>query len=450
VLANVHAMRQLTIDGPEREVRRRLRAYALEVATTRIAGPVQVVVAGDERLASLEEIRLVDDPTGEVAAALAEHDQQIMLDDRLPRLLLCHDGVAPPAIPDELDVLVGLARAGPRENAGWHLDVADIRGWLQLPAGTTVELALPAADPDLIDDELTRLEPDTDPRPAPPAPAATREVEPSSNGHPPPVTVRHVDPAWCEIRLLGPVEVIRNGQVITGDITPLCLQVLAYLATHRSGVTGEQLEDAVWAGRAARAGSQRVRGVLSRLRHALGEGPDGKALIPPRQAGSTAPIQLSDHLGCDLDRAFTHLATARDLNPGQRIGELSAALALIRGEPFEGLPVTWATDIQQRAITQLQDAAVEVAVALREAGDYDQAEDAIHRGLQLCDPAEPLYVEWAHLEAARGHRDQIPRLWQRLRNRYAQDADEAAGWVATPTADTELTFQTLMTPTWKL
>lgn len=113
---------------------------------------------------------------------------------------------------------------------------------------------------------------------------------------------------------------------------------------------------------------------------------------------------------------------------------------------FEGLPVSWATDVQQRAITQLQDTALEVAAALREAGEYDKAEDAIRRGLQLCDPAEPLYIEWAHLEAARGRRDQVPRLWQRLRNRYAQDADETAGWVATPTAETELAFQTFMSP----
>lgn len=72
----------------------------------------------------------------------------------------------------------------------------------------------------------------------------------------------------------------------------------------------------------------------------------------PTSRGHRA-IRLSEHLGCDLDRVFSHLATTGDLNAGQHMSELTAALALVRGEALEGLPVYWATDIQQRHVSRL-------------------------------------------------------------------------------------------------
>ena len=149
-------------------------------------------------------------------------------------------------------------------------------------------------------------------------------------------------------------------------------------------------------------------------------------------------------MGSDLDRALAHLAVARQLSESEQPDELLAALELVRDEPFEDLPVSWATNIQQRAIAQLQDAAAAAAAAYRHHGDDERALYAIEQGLKLCDPAEVLYIEWAHLVAARGRRDQLPRLWQRMRLQYAADADETAGVMATSTADTELVFQTLM------
>jgi hypothetical protein len=47
------------------------------------------------------------------------------------------------------------------------------------------------------------------------------------------------------------------------------------------------------------------------------------------------------------------------------------------------------------------------------------------------------------VEAAHGGRDQIPHLRRQLRARCAAQADDTAGWVATPTLETELAFETL-------
>ena len=458
VLANLGAIGTLHITGPDEPVRRVLRTMSIELATTRTAGPVDVVVVGDDAFVSVEDLRHVEDLAAELDTAIAEGAHGVVLADRLPRLLVCHHGQHTPTLPEHgVDGLVGIVTADPPPAAGWSLEVDDDHtGRLQLPDGGHVELTLPAVQPEVINTELDRLEhlerPDNLPAADPtddhagPAtadlPTAVHPAGTATNGHhptpPPPI-----EPAWCEVRLLGPVEVVRDGAEVSG-LSPLSLQVLLYLATHRDGVTAERLDDAVWAGRIAPPGSQRLRASLTKLRTALGNGPDGQLLLP-RRPNTTSHVRLSSNVGSDLDRAMAHLARARDLpDPLAAADEIAAALALVRGEPFEGLPLSWTSEVNQHAIAQLQDAAITAAETYRDAGRYGPAEEMIHRGLRLCDPCEPLYIQWAHLEAARGRRDQIPHLWRQLRARYDTDADETAGWVVTPTPETELAFETLM------
>jgi DNA-binding SARP family transcriptional activator len=456
VLANLGAIGTLPVTGPDTAVRRVLRTMSIELATTRTAGPVEVVVAGDSAFASVEDLRHGDDLAAELDTAIAEGAHGVVLADRLPRLLVSHAGHRAPDLPDHgVDGLVGVLTAGRPADDGWLLEVDDEQtGRLRLPDGGHVQLTLPALRPEVIDTELDRLDQleRADDAPAsgrPPTPG-DEDVDPppaahpagtSSNGQRPHSSP--IEPAWCEVRLLGPIEVVRDGRPVEG-LSPLTLQVLLYLATHRNGVTAQRLDDAVWAGRLAPPGSQRLRAALTKLREALGNSPDGQPLLP-RRRGATSPVRLSGDVGSDLDRALAHLARARDRpDPLAAADEIAHAVALVRGEPFEGLPLSWTSEVAQHAIAQLQDAAITAAQVYREAGRYDRAEDMIRRGLRLCDPCEPLYIQWAQLEAARGRRDQIPHLLRQLRARYADDADETAGWAATPTPETELAFETLM------
>lgn len=440
LLANLGAMRQLTVQGPAEQARTRLRVFTLEVAASRTAGPVDVTVLGDDLVEGLDQIRQIDDPAEEIAAALREVDDRIILDDRVPRLIVAHDGVPPVEVPDELVPLCGAVTTTPSVTS-WRFDVDGEHGWLHLPDGTREQVTLPDVDPTLV---AQALEPDAVPGAVPDDGEASRESgeraievsEPRDDLQRP-----AIEPAWCEVGLLGPFTVTRGGEVVDG-LTTISRQVLAYLVTHRETSTSK-LEDAVWQGQAARGGGQRVRSALGRLRRQLGEGHDGTALIPSRKAGHEA-IVLNDQIGSDLDRAFRLLATARHLDGLQQAEMLLEALRLVRGEPFEDLPVSWAMDIQQRATVQLQEAAATAAQLLRAADRHDDAEYAIRQGLVLCDPCEPLYIEWARLEHSRGRTDQIPRLWRRLKQRYADDADEIAGLVSSPTSDTELEFMSLM------
>ena len=102
--------------------------------------------------------------------------------------------------------------------------------------------------------------------------------------------------------------------------------------------------------------------------------------------------------------------------------------------------MSWATDIAHRAVARLQDAALDAATGLLAAGRFDDAERAVVQGLKLFDPCEPLYVVWAQIEDARDRRHRIPQLWTRLRQRYADEADETFDIPTTPTAATEQAF----------
>jgi len=443
LLANVAAMGVLGIDGPPAEERRRLRAMSLEVATSRITVPVEVAIAGDDRLASLDRVRHIDHPTDEVDLAMDELEEGVVVDDRTPRLLVCHHDVAPPAIPAELTGMVGAVAKGQDTDGRWVLHVEDAdTGRLQLPDGGTVHLALPGIDPEVIDDELTRLDqtPDVIAGDSE-ADVAAEKVDPTTNGHPAVRPARPTEPAWCEVRLLGPVEVIRDGKPLDG-LPPRALEMLLYLVTHPGGVPKERLDNVMWAGRSAGGGTQRVTSALTKLRGTLGDGPDGKLLVPRRLGDE--PIGLSTHVGCDLDRALAHLDLAEDLPGDLRAREVAAALELVRGEPFEGKAYSWATDIEQRAIVRLQDAAVEAARQLRDAGELDAADRVIEQGLKLLDPNGWLYLERAELERVRGHPEQPPRIFEQYRRKLADDADEIAGTVATPPPEIELAFRELM------
>jgi DNA-binding SARP family transcriptional activator len=517
VYANLGGMRTLSIVGADAPARRaRLTAIALEVATSRIAGPVYVLLIGehpDPR--DIDQLRHADDLNAELAAALAEVDEGIIAEDRVPRLIICHPPADPPHIPETLTGMVATVTTHAAGADGWQLELDGDDAWLHLPDGTRQHLIPPDLDIEIIDAELDRLapqpivrpdaidqtaqhatlparpEPVDEPADSQPDSAATAEtatladaheaaasIDPD-NGSDPVEAAAGPDPTfadverdqalarndrqpvsavavngqqssgptvpWCEVRLLGPVDVHIDGKPHEG-LTEASLQLLAYLVTHRNRATRDRIDDVIWSGRTSANSAQRIRTALTRLRAQLGTGPDGRPLLPNRDRNDTY-VRISEDVGCDLDRAFAHLAAARDLTGQPRCDHQLAALDLVRGEPFENLPVAWTVGLQQRAIIDLQDAAIEAATWLRQQGEHRPAEHAIQQGLALCDPCEPLYLEWARLEADRGRPEQIPRIWRRLQHHYAADADETAAYVATPTPETELAFTALLTRT---
>ena len=435
ILANIAAMGTLVLEGDDWLVRRRLRAFALEVATSRIAVPVEVAAAGDDRLGTLDRVRFIDEPAEEIRLGMEEIAQDIVPDDRTPRLLVCHYDIEPPTVPTDLRGTVGVVAAEPSDGT-WLLELEDEQtGRLHLPGGATVSLTLPDVDPDLVDDELTRL----DAGPEAYEDRTSEVADPITNGHPSVVRSSATEPPWCEVRILGPVEVIANGRRVEG-LTPRLLEVLTYLVTHPGSSKG-RVDAAIWPGDDAPLTSQRVTSALTKIRNILGDGPDGQPLVPRRTGDE--PIELSEHVGCDLDRALAHVDLARDLPAEAQARELAAALELVRGEPFQSRDWSWASDLQQQVLVALQDPALDAARTLREVGDLEAAEAVIAQGRKLLDGNGWLYLEQAEIAKARGHPERARLLYDQYRLALDRDADETAGTVAEPPPEVELAFAQL-------
>lgn len=431
VLANLGALPVLTLQGQPDQVRTRLRAMTLELATSRTAGPIEVTVCDDDQFTDLDQIIVGRGPSGPIDATLADAHAGVIDDDRLPRAVICHNPTGL-QLPAKAGRFCALLTRGDIGEGSWGLRLDSEHGWLHTPGNDEQPLALPDLDPSLIGQALDDLAGDD-------ALTAT----PVESPDPTPRPISTTGAAYCHVAVLGPITVTHDGTPVEG-LTPIARQLLTYLATHRDGVSLERLDATIWPDRPPSRGGQRARTALTRLRRSLGDGPDDQPLLPRRDHADEL-IRLSDHVTTDLDQAFALLANARRQDdPAQALEDRLAALALVRGSPFTDLTVSWSVDIEQRAIAQLQDTAGAAATTLADAGDHDRAAWAIQQGLLLCDPSEPLYVTWAHIEQARGRADRIPQLWRRLCRLYADDADEIAGMITTPTTETELAFTQLM------
>lgn len=466
VLANIGAMRQLAVTGQPAQVRTWLRVAALEVATSNLDGIVNVAVAGDDLL-TLEDLETFESFDQIVEDITAELDRDIIPADRTPRLLVAHNSeVAVDLLKDPHGLTGQLAATD--ERTGWVFRVRDDQATLQLPDGAELCVAMPDVNPQLVVDELDRLDNavsvgpdigsateghpagsgretrDTDVEKLPVSrPNDAKRDTPEDGGEV--VVSMPIAPksAWCEVQLLGPVGATAKGQKVS--LSPQSKQLLVCLATSPNGLTVAQLEDRVWAGQASASGSRRVRQALHRLRTQLGDGPDGQPLLPRRTDGSSSRVRLSHHVGTDWDRATAHLEAARDATPTAAIRHLTAALELIRGPVLDGFTVDWGTRLEQEILAALQDAAVAASATLRAHEDLDRADWAVRQGLTLA-VYEPLYVEWAAIEKARGRVDQVRRIFKSLETNLAADAGDTNLPVG-PTAATQLAFQDLMDTT---
>jgi DNA-binding SARP family transcriptional activator len=228
--------------------------------------------------------------------------------------------------------------------------------------------------------------------PAPaPAPAAAAGLEAkNSRGTDP-------DPDFAgpmEIGVLGPV-------TITGPDRPqpreTSMQMLLYMAFHRRPLSGQQLWEGLWPNDPYQATTSRTR--RSEL----------KQYIKPLLTVSQGPrYRVDDLVKTDWQR-FQSLA---DGNPAQQL----AALALIRGVPFQHAQLDWVHleghfgEIEASII----DLALDVAGRAMRQRDYDTARTASLAGLRGAPYEERLYRVAMQSAAARGATSELQHLRRQL------------------------------------
>ena len=243
------------------------------------------------------------------------------------------------------DVLVGaaldpraplIAVAGgehPRARGRWQLTDGRLSG---TPA--QVPVLVPSRTPQA-DQVATLIE---HIRTAPPVPLDDPAYAEARADAPP-----QTEPGVIEIAVLGPVE-------LRGVDTPrrhTTVQVLVYLALHRSGVTAEQLSTALWPEEIVPSGTLRNRVAEARavVGGAITDGPGWR---------------LAEHVTTDWQRFQVLVGGAAD--------EQRAAVDMIRGRPLEGFGADeWLSTDLIRADMEAAIVDVTVAVAERALTDGD-------------------------------------------------------------------------------
>ncbi len=181
-----------------------------------------------------------------------------------------------------------------------------------------------------------------------------------------------------EVRVLGPIEIVGASRPFT---RAWAVELIVYLAMHRSGASSEQWATALWPDRVMAAAS--LHSTASAARRSLGVSISGDDHLPRAHGRLT----LGPSVGSDW-RKFADLSERADPESWAR------ALELIRGRPFEGLRAPdWV--LLEGVSANIEAVVVDLASRHAEhclsAGDPSGAEWAARQGLRVSAYDERLY-----------------------------------------------------------
>ncbi len=416
VLANLSRAQVLGIIGEPDQVRFTMLTQALELATSRFADYVRVVLTGPRlELPELERIEVTSPYVLlDQLEALAKWVEQLPAEEDLdedctPTVVFCA-GV-------DQRISYGLQQLARRTqgravvvvegptDAGWSLTVEDDRCHLH-PPGLTLDRC------SFDDREMADINLLVEGAKAPPtAPTEDPEAIPAD-------TVVNLPPAeeteTVEVRILGPVEIVDATRPCP---TQKAEELIVYLALHPSGADPDSLMEALWPKEPPSPG--RLRNEVSRARQTLGHDPDREPYLPHASHGR---YQLSERVRLDLDRFRAHVAVARE--EVQAPVHLRAALELVRGRPLETASrgYGWASPFIYPLEAEIVDAAHRLAQTCLDAGQPQQAMWAVERGLRAGPFSEILHRDWMRAADAAGDTAQVHAIMDRLRQQLAEDA----------------------------
>lgn len=236
------------------------------------------------------------------------------------------------------------------------------------------------------------------------------------------------EPAAVEppiVRVLGDVELAgATGVELPSTHQRQATELIAFLAFN-PGSRGSDISKALWPSREPNLATR--RSAVSRARRWLGTDENGFEYLPrywSADDGGQADLESAGyrlrgvatdwHKFCDLvGPDLTQTPTP----------DLLAALDMVRGKPFEGVPLrkyAWAEQLMHTISSGVVDVSHEVARRALLAGDVATARHASQVG-RLADPVdERSWRNGIRAEIASGRRDAVGRLVDRLRDHLEQ------------------------------
>ncbi|MBY8889241.1 LysM peptidoglycan-binding domain-containing protein [Streptomyces sp. PTM05] len=250
------------------------------------------------------------------------------------------------------------------------------------------------------------------------APVAAAALVPAEPAEPGPVAVSaeeadepsaRQEEAGLMIRVLGPVEVTGAGGTIDSRYRRTSTELAAWMVLN-PGSDHHALDEAIWPGKTVSRGTRNP--AISRLRTWLGTNEAGQDHLPKVATNPDVRYRLATSARCDW-LLFQHLAaTGTD-------DSLRAALELVRGRPFAGVPArhyVWAEPLIQEMIAAIVDAAADLGASRLEMCDPRGALWAASKGLDAAPEMEVLHRIAFRAHHALGDHQGLERAIQRLEN----------------------------------
>ena len=159
--------------------------------------------------------------------------------------------------------------------------------------------------------------------------------------------------ASFEFRLLGPLEVSRNGEPVPVDGPHLRALLAMLLLRANTPVPRDRLVDDLWQQEPPRHASNALQALVFRLRRALA--PDGASMVVHSAVGYMLAVP---RLRLDLFRVEDDWAAARaalrDGDPETASRTLSTTLDMWRGEPLAEFAGQWFADADRRRLAEIR------------------------------------------------------------------------------------------------
>jgi hypothetical protein len=215
-----------------------------------------------------------------------------------------------------------------------------------------------------------------------------------------------------EVRILGAIDIDGLARPLT--LSPV-RELLVFLALHPGRqFTAPELRNAIWVEGRTEPKPSTFHNYLSRLRHSL----------PAETLVRTGyHYALTDAVTSDWGRFGTLIDGV-----GDRVDRLQAALALVRGAPFEGAfsgrdsPYAWAGDLTHQVEAAVEKAGHELVALCLQSGDPVPADAAVARVL-VCVPGSVVAREdFLRVGSALGGPREVGRRLDAARHSMGDDA----------------------------
>ncbi len=233
------------------------------------------------------------------------------------------------------------------------------------------------------------------------------------------------------VRLLGPPDIFGGAEDVAP--TPLLVEMTAYLAVYRDGVSPAALSAAIWP-RGSRAGEREA--ALNQLAAWLGTDRAGRPRLIQDDAGW---LRLSPEIRLDWHQFVALTTRGND-------GDLRRALELVRGCVADGAPANrygWLaeTALPYEAPPLIVDTAHRLAASALGRGDVAGAANAARLGLRVDESAEVLWRDLVRAEQTRGGTDAARAVAEDM-----VDALQRTGGIDQVSPESDAVIQALLRP----